>query len=385
MPPLGRRRLPKGEKVSKPPAAAGGIRRAATRETETSVTIDGHPVNLVPLPGLEADGRDDASADGGDDAGADGGRAVPSGPSGSEADGAPDGGRAGRSGSEADGAPDVGWRSRLADVLEFARRQLDGESEVDQFGFDPEFNSRVLMPAARMLYQRWFGVRMRGLAHVPEAGPALVVANHSGTLPVDAVMLQSGLHDEHPTHRNLRLLGADMVYEIPLLAPLARKGGHTRACPANAHVLLRSGELVGVFPEGFKGIGKPFSDRYQLRRFGRGGFAATAIRARVPIIPCAIVGAEEIYPLLGNARPIAQLLGLPYFPITPLFPWLGPVGAVPLPSKWIIEFCPPVPTSDYPPGSEDDPAVVADLSGRVRGTIQRKLDDLLPERGPAFG
>src|SRR5439155_1626125 len=160
----------------------------------------------------------------------------------------------------------------------------------------------------------------------PEAGPALVVANHSGTLPVDAVMLQAGLHDEHPTHRNLRLLGADLVYEIPLLAPLARKGGHTRACPANANVLLRSGELVGVFPEGFKGIGKPFSDRYQLQQFGRGGFAATAIRARVPIIPCAIVGAEEIYPLLGNARPIAELLGLPYFPITPLFPWLGPVA-----------------------------------------------------------
>jgi 1-acyl-sn-glycerol-3-phosphate acyltransferase len=198
-------------------------------------------------------------------------------------------------------------------------------------------------------------------------------------------MLQAGLHDEHPTHRNLRLLGADLVYEIPLLAPLARKGGHTRACPADAHVLLRSGELVGVFPEGFKGVGKPFSDRYQLRRFGRGGFVATAIRARAPIIPCAIVGAEEIYPLIGNAKPVAELLRLPYFPITPLFPWLGPVGAVPLPSKWIIEFCPPVPTTVYPPGSENDPAVIADLSGRVRGTIQRKLDDLLSERGPAFG
>jgi 1-acyl-sn-glycerol-3-phosphate acyltransferase len=150
-------------------------------------------------------------------------------------------------------------------------------------------------------------------------------------------------------------------------------------------VLLRSGEVVGVFPEGFKGTGKPFTDRYQLQRFGRGGFAVTAIRARVPIVPCAIVGAEEIYPLLGNARPVAELLGLPYFPITPLFPWLGPIGAVPLPSKWIIEFCPPVPTSDYEPGSENDPAVVADLAGRVRGTIQRKLDDLLAERGPAFG
>jgi 1-acyl-sn-glycerol-3-phosphate acyltransferase len=359
MPPSGRWRLRKGDRVSEPPAAAGGVRRAATGETGASVTIDGHPVNLVHLPGLGA---------GGDDAGAAGGRAGPG----------PGGGRA-------DGAPGDGWRRRLAGVLEFARRQLDGESEVDQFGFDPEFNSRVLMPVARLLYQHWFGVRMRGLAHVPEAGPALVVANHSGTLPVDAVMLQAGLHDEHPTHRNLRLLGADLVYELPLLAPLARKGGHTRACPANAHVLLRSGELVGVFPEGFKGVGKPFSDRYQLRRFGRGGFVATAIRARVPIVPCAIVGAEEIYPLIGNAKPVAELLGLPYFPITPLFPWLGPVGAVPLPSKWIIEFCPPVSTVGYPPGSENDPAVIADLSGRVRGTIQRKLDDLLSERGPAFG
>jgi 1-acyl-sn-glycerol-3-phosphate acyltransferase len=348
------------------------------------VTIDGHPVNLVHLPGLGADGPDDA--------GAGGGRAGP-GPGGGGADGAPgDGWRRapGEGWRRAPGegwrrAPGEGWRRRLAGVLEFARRQLDGESEVDQFGFDPEFNSRVLMPVARLLYQHWFGVQMRGLAHVPEAGPALVVANHSGTLPLDAVMLQAGLHDEHPTHRNLRLLGADLVYEIPLLAPLARKGGHTRACPANAHVLLRSGELVGVFPEGFKGVGKPFSDRYRLRRFGRGGFVATAIRARAPIVPCAIVGAEEIYPLIGNAKPVAGLLRLPYFPITPLFPWLGPVGAVPLPSKWIIEFCPPVPTADYPPGSENDPAVIADLSGRVRGTIQRKLDDLLSERGPAFG
>ena len=376
MPPSGRWRLRKGDEVSKPPAAEGGVRRAATGETGASVTIDGHPVNLVHLPGLGAGGRDDARADDGrDDAGADDGRD----------DAGADDGRADPGGGRADGAPGDGWRRRLADVLEFARRQLDGESEVDQFGFDPEFNSRVLMPVARLLYQHWFGVRMRGLAHVPEAGPALVVANHSGTLPVDAVMLQAGLHDEHPTHRNLRLLGADLVYELPLLAPLARKGGHTRACPANAHVLLRSGELVGVFPEGFKGVGKPFSDRYQLRRFGRGGFVATAIRARVPIVPCAIVGAEEIYPLIGNAKPVAELLGLPYFPITPLFPWLGPVGAVPLPSKWIIEFCPPVSTAGYPPGSENDPAVIADLSGRVRGTIQRKLDDLLSERGPAFG
>jgi 1-acyl-sn-glycerol-3-phosphate acyltransferase len=320
------------------------------------VTIGEHPAETVDVPdGVTANGHYDAAEDGG---------VV--------------------SGEGTTAAPGAGWRGRVADVLDFARRQLDGDSEVDQFGFDPEFNSRVLMPIARMLYQQWFQIRMQGLAHVPDAGPALVVANHSGTLPIDALMLQSGLHDEHPARRNLRLLGADLLYEIPLLAPLARKGGHIRASRTNAQALLRSGEVVGVFPEGFKGIGKPFSDRYRLRRFGRGGFAATAIRARVPIVPCAIVGAEEIYPLLGNATALAQVLRLPYFPITPLFPWLGPLGAVPLPSRWIIEFCPPVPTSDYEPGSENDPAVVADLSGRVRGTIQHKLDDLLAERGPAF-
>jgi 1-acyl-sn-glycerol-3-phosphate acyltransferase len=228
-------------------------------------------------------------------------------------------------------------------------------------------------------------VQIRGLEHVPAQGPALVVANHSGTLPMDAVMLQAGLHDEHPARRNLRLLGADLLYEVPLLSALARKGGHIPAAPANADALLRAGELVGVFPEGFKGIGKPFAERYHLQRFGRGGFAATAIRAGVPLIPCAIIGAEEIYPMLGNAKQIAELLRLPYFPLTPLFPWLGPVGMVPLPSRWIIEFCPPVTTNGYEPGDETDPGAVADLSGRIRGTIQRKLDDLLEERGPAFG
>jgi 1-acyl-sn-glycerol-3-phosphate acyltransferase len=277
------------------------------------------------------------------------------------------------------------WRGRIAEAVESACRQLAGDSDIDEFGFDPEFNSRVLMPAARALYQHWFRVRMKGLTNVPGEGAALVVANHSGVLPVDAIMLQSGLHDEHPGHRNLRLLGADLVYELPVLSLLARRAGHTPAGPAGAHQLLRAGELVGVFPEGFRGIGKPFGERYKLQRFGRGGFAVSAIRARVPIIPCAIVGAEEIFPMIGNAKPLARMLGLPYFPITPLFPWLGPVGAIPLPSQWIIEFCPPVPTSGYPAGAEDDPAVIAELTDRVRGTVQRKLDELLVERGPAFG
>jgi 1-acyl-sn-glycerol-3-phosphate acyltransferase len=277
-----------------------------------------------------------------------------------------------------------GWRQRVAGVADFVRRRAAGDYEVDESGFDPDFHASVLMPVSRAVYRDWFRVRMRGLEHVPAEGPALVVANHSGVLPLDAIMLQSGLYDEHPAHRNLRLLGADLVYAIPGLASLARKSGHTRACPAEAARLLAAGELVGVFPEGFKGIGKPFSERYQLQRFGRNGFAATAIRAGVPIIPCAIVGAEEIYPMIGNAGSLARILGLPYFPVTPLFPWLGPLGAIPLPSNWIIEFCPPVPTGEYAAAGPARPAAVNELGGKVRDIIQQRIDQLVVERGPAF-
>src|SRR5690606_16852811 len=144
------------------------------------------------------------------------------------------------------------------------------------------------------------------------------------------------------------------------------------------------GELVGVWPEGFKGVGKPFKDRYRLQRFGRGGFVAAALRARVPIIPCSIVGAEEIYPMIGNAGTLARLVGLPYLPITPTFPWLGPLGLVPLPSKWLIEFGEPIRTDDRGPAAADDPAVVFELTDRVRETIQHTLFELLRQRRSTF-
>ena len=281
------------------------------------------------------------------------------------------------------GQPAGGWRQRLAAVAEFARRRLEGEYEVDESGFDPDLTASVLMPIALGLYRRWFRVQARGLEHIPGGGAALVVANHSGVLPLDAIMLQAGIFAEHPQRRNLRLLGADMVYTVPGLATLARRSGHTRADPAEALRLLAAGELVGVFPEGFKGIGKPFSERYRLQRFGRGGFARTALQAGAPIIPCAIVGAEEIYPMVANAEPVARALRLPYFPVTPLFPWLGPVGAVPLPSNWIIEFSAPVGTG--PATAEPDEDLVTKLADDVRGVIQERLDVLVAERGPAFG
>lgn len=278
------------------------------------------------------------------------------------------------------------WIRRLSGAADFVRRRMAGDFEVDpESGFDPEFNRAVLMPAARALYRAWFRVQMRGVEHVPPVGAALIVSNHSGVLPLDAFMLQVGVLDEHPAHRNLRLLGADLVYSMPVFGGLARKSGHVPAHPADAERLLHSGELVGVFPEGFKGTGKPFSERYQLQRFGRGGFAHTAMRTGAPIVPCAIVGAEEIYPMVGEWPELAAKLKLPYFPVTPLFPWFGPLGAIPLPSNWIIEFCDPVPTDGCTADQWEDHEVVLELAGKVKDTIARKIDELLADRGPAFG
>lgn len=277
-----------------------------------------------------------------------------------------------------DPEPDV-WDRRVASALATVRRRLTGEYEVDEFGFDRELTEDVLLPMLRPVYRKWFRVEVSGVDNLPSAGPALVVANHSGTIPVDSLMLSLAIHDEHPAHRHLRLLGADLVFRMPVLSALARKAGGTLACNPDAERLMTSGELVGVFPEGFKGIGKRYWQRYRLQRFGRGGFVSAALHTGTPIIPAAIVGAEEIYPLLGNIKPLARLLGTPYFPVTPTFPWLGPVGLVPLPSKWLIEFGAPIPTAHLT-GQADDPVVVFNLADEVRSTIQESLRRLLAGR-----
>ncbi len=273
----------------------------------------------------------------------------------------------------------------VVESWEVLQSRLTGDYAVDDFGFDPEFTDKVLLQLVRPLYRHWFRVEVSGIDSIPAEGGALIVANHSGTIAVDSVMTQVAVHDEHPAHRNLRMLGADLVFQTPFLGDLARRAGHTLACHDDAERLLRSGEVVGVWPEGFKGIGKPFSERYRLQRFGRGGFVSAAVRTGVPIIPTAIVGAEEIYPMLANALPIARVLGLPYFPITPTFPALGPLGLLPLPSKWFIHFDDPIPTDDLPPGSADDPSVLFEITDQVRERIQRRLYDLLAQRGGAFG
>ena len=276
------------------------------------------------------------------------------------------------------------WERKIASALAFVRRRLTGDVEVDEFGFDPELTEHVLLAVFRPMYRRYFRVEVRGIEHVPSEGGALVVANHSGTIPLDSIMTQLALLDHHPAHRHLRILGADLVFSTPIISDLARKTGTTLACNADAERLLGKGEVVGVWPEGFKGIGKPFSERYKLQRFGRGGFVSAALKAQVPIVPCSIVGAEEIYPIIGNFRTLARLLGLPYVPVTPTFPWLGPLGMVPLPSKWIIEFGEPVPTDSYELGAAEDPMLVFNLTDQVRETIQHTLYRLLMSRKSIF-
>jgi 1-acyl-sn-glycerol-3-phosphate acyltransferase len=280
--------------------------------------------------------------------------------------------------------PATDWDRLITSRLAFLRRRLTGQYEVDEFGYDAELTENVLLPLFRPLYRRWFRVELSGLANIPDHGGALVVANHAGTMAaIDAIMVQLGIHDEHPGHRTLRALGADLIFGTPALGEFARKGGNTLACNPDAERLLGRGELVGVWPEGFKGIGKPFSERYKLQRFGRGGFVTAALKTGVPIIPCSIVGSEEIFPKIGEAKLLARILGLPYFPVTATFPWLGPLGMIPLPSKWLIEFGEPIPTAHLAEHA-DDPMLVFNLTDQVRETIQQTLYRLLEQRRSVF-
>ena len=275
-----------------------------------------------------------------------------------------------------DGAPeqDAGALEELvAGLLAFVRRRLTGDYHVDVYGFDRDLTEHVILPLARPLYRSYFRVRALGLDNVPATGGALLVANHAGALPFDAIMTKVALLDEHPARRNLRELAADLALRLPGIGALARKTGNTLAHDDDAVRLLTDGELVGVWPEGYKGIGKPYRERYKLARFGRGGFARVALEARVPIIPVAIIGSEETYPIVGNVPWLARLLNLPYFPITWQFPLLGPLGLLPLPSRWLIEFGRPIDVGGYADDAADDPMAVLELSDRVRDTVQQML------------
>ncbi len=249
----------------------------------------------------------------------------------------------------------------------------------DPFGLDPEFE-RTALPMLDWLCRSYFRVEPRGLEHIPNSGRCLIVANHSGTLPLDGLMLRTVVRLEHPSGRSLRWLTSDFVRTVPLLGSMLTRLGAVRETRTDAERLVFSESLVAVFPEGLEGIGKLYRDRYRVQRFGGGGFVRLALRTQTPIIPCAIIGAEETSPMLYRLDTLPRLFGLPYLPITPTFPLLGPAGLIPAPTKWRIVFGPPLAEPPFRVGMDRDFEFVSRLANRVRSAIQAELDSELSRR-----
>lgn len=255
----------------------------------------------------------------------------------------------------------------------------DRSEEVDDFGFDPVYEQKVL-PLFDFLYRRYFRVECAGVEHIPANGRCLLVANHSGTVPYDGLFLKLAVKREHPQKREVRWLTEDFIQHFPFVGSFVARVGAVRACPENAERLLAKDSLVAVFPEGVKGIGKLFRERYRLQRFGRGGYVKLCLRTKTPIVPVAIIGAEETNPMLGRIELLTKLLGVPYVPITPTFPLLGPLGLLPAPAKWKIVFGEPMALDGHGPEAADDEILIGRLSERVRATIQAMLDKAIGER-----
>jgi 1-acyl-sn-glycerol-3-phosphate acyltransferase len=272
----------------------------------------------------------------------------------------------------------------LRNAIDRLARRFRGEYHEDEWGFDEEF-AEAVYPFFEALYDVWWRVKVEGVGNVPSHGRALLVSNHAGSLfPFDASMILGAIMKEHPLPRWPRFMVLDWAFSLPFLSAFMRKVGGVPASPHNATRILRDDGLMMVFPEGVKGTGKPFAERYRLQRFGRGGFVEVALRTGSPIVPVAVVGSEEIYPKISDSSWLARLIGAPYAPITPTFPWLGLLGLVPLPSKWRIEFCEPIQIGDLGPDAADDRQLVFEISEQVRETIQQKLYENLVKRGSAF-
>ncbi|ABS26290.1 phospholipid/glycerol acyltransferase [Anaeromyxobacter sp. Fw109-5] len=260
-------------------------------------------------------------------------------------------------------------------------RLLEPPERLDRYGLDPRFHERAL-PLLELLYATWWRAEVRGIERIPECGPAIVVANHAGVVPWDALVLRHALHRDHPARRDLRPLIDDREAELPVFGPLAIRLGAVRAAPEPAERILREGGLLGVFPEGSAVARKPWAERYRIERFGRGGFVKIALRARAPIVPCAIVGSEEASPGISRPGWLAGTLGLGGLPGSSLH--LGSAALLPLPSRWSLRFGDPIdPGSAGAAGAEDAAAVNA-LAERVRGTLQAMLDEDLAGRRSVY-
>ncbi|HVN87311.1 MAG TPA: lysophospholipid acyltransferase family protein [Candidatus Binatia bacterium] len=255
----------------------------------------------------------------------------------------------------------------------------------DPFGYDPAFHRRV-RPYAEFLYRRYWRVQVDGLNHVPGSGPALIVGNHSGGIPFDASMIATAVDLDHPQHRLVRFLYDRFVADMPYVGPAYNRLGAVPASYLTAYRVLQTGALVGIFPEGVAGVAKGVGQRYRLQRFHT-GFIRLSLTLQVPIVPVAVVGAEEIYPVIGKwtqLGPLKEMLNVPYIPITPLFPLFGLLGVVPLPTKWHIRFGEPIRLYLDPKLRAARRQTATRLAEQVRRRIQAMVHEMLAARESLF-
>lgn len=271
--------------------------------------------------------------------------------------------------------------SDLHDVRTFPIQDLG--YGYDPFGMERE-SAMLFYAASAFLHRHWFRVESRGIRHVPVEGPAFLVPNHAGVLPIDAAMLAVDVFQRLGSPRLVRYVVDTFAAGFPFVNTFLSRAGQVFGDRKNVEDLVRRGELVGLFPEGAKGIGKLYRDRYRLRRFNV-GFIEIALRHRVPIVPVSIVGSEEQAPMLADVIPLARLLGFPYFPVTPAFPLLGLLGLVPMPVKYHITYGEPLRFyQQHPPSAANDPAIVRMLAYKVQMRVQDMLDDALAQRKTIF-
>lgn len=271
----------------------------------------------------------------------------------------------------------------LESQADLFKRRLSGEYETDEWGYDPEVLDTV-KPFFDFMYRKYWRVEVSGLENIPDEGRALLVANHSGQLPWDGAMVGLAVMNEHPAQRLVRTLYADWFPTLPFFSTLFVKAGQTLATEENGIRLLEQEQLVAVYPEGYKGVGKLFRERYRLARFGRGGFVRMALKTRSPMIPVSVVGAEETYISLAKSETIAKMIHFPYFPISPTWPWFGLLGFVPLPTKWTIDFGEPIPVEPYGPETAENVMLVSQLADQVRNVVQEMIYARLSKRKSVF-
>jgi 1-acyl-sn-glycerol-3-phosphate acyltransferase len=259
---------------------------------------------------------------------------------------------------------------------------IEPERRVNDWGRSERVEGVFDRTVVEFFYRYWFRVDVEGIENVPSSGGALLVSNHSGALPPDAATIARAIREEHADPRELHITVEHFFKGYPLFSMLIPKIGCVPAHPANVHRLLRDEEqLVLVFPEGQKATAKPFHERYRLRRFGRGGFVAAAMRAQAKLVPVCVVGAEEAAPIFAHVRPLAKLTGLTYFPLTPTFPWFGPAGMLGfLPAKFRIRFLEPIDTAELGADPDSDKALVQTVSQEVRARIQENVHEMVAAR-----